>query len=424
MHILILSQLWEPEEGVPQRRWAWLTQALVDAGHTVDVICPPPHYPGGKEASTRPEHRKYSVSRQSSNLAIYRTNFSEHTPQLLTRIVDQTVQMFSSLRIALKAVKHRRPDVIIATAPPLPTIFTQHFIASILGVPRIVDMRDAWPDLLKYMLAGESAVASDQSVGKGLKKYLMLAVARVTETCLSRTLVSADGVITSTATFRKVLENRGCQNVITIRNVASVSPSELNSSSDFAEKRPLRILYAGTVGRAQGLYPTIQAIRQAVKQGANIQMRIIGGGAHLRTIKRYAKRNSLPITFFPRIPFFRMPRYYQWADTEIIHLEPWKPLEWTVPSKLYDALQNSRHITLIAEGESAKIVRSLKAGHCFTPHDTESLVQHFMESSVDRSRLVIGEQGKEWIENRVNKNDTARRFVAYVNGFCNDDNSR
>ena len=44
MKILIVSQYWAPENGVPQRRWSWLSQLLVEQGHQLTVIAPPPHY--------------------------------------------------------------------------------------------------------------------------------------------------------------------------------------------------------------------------------------------------------------------------------------------------------------------------------------------------------------------------------------------
>lgn len=44
MKILFISQYWAPENGVPQRRWSWLTDLLETEGHSVTVIAPPPHY--------------------------------------------------------------------------------------------------------------------------------------------------------------------------------------------------------------------------------------------------------------------------------------------------------------------------------------------------------------------------------------------
>lgn len=42
--ILIVSQYWYLENGVPQRKWMWLTKILVDAGHEMSGIALLPHY--------------------------------------------------------------------------------------------------------------------------------------------------------------------------------------------------------------------------------------------------------------------------------------------------------------------------------------------------------------------------------------------
>ena len=42
MRILLVTQYWYPENGVPQRRWSWLAKILIDAGHEVCVVAPPP----------------------------------------------------------------------------------------------------------------------------------------------------------------------------------------------------------------------------------------------------------------------------------------------------------------------------------------------------------------------------------------------
>ncbi|MDO5741451.1 MAG: glycosyltransferase family 4 protein [Vagococcus sp.] len=424
MHILILSQLWEPEEGVPQRRWSWLADTLIRAGHTVDVICPPPHYPGGQLMTDEPVYQAHNVQRVSKNMAVYRTAFREYTPQLLTRIYDQGIQMLSATRIAMAAAKNKRPDLVIATAPPLPTIFTQLVIARMLNIPRIIDLRDAWPDLFRYMLAGEADVAVDQSIASGIKKMVILAVARITEYPLDRSVRSADGVIASTNSFAKILKGRGCPHVSVIRNVASVKFSDSCAHEVTSNEQPLKILYAGTTGRAQGLSSSLRAVKKATDKGADIRMRIVGGGAHLRTLKRNALRLGIPVTFYQRVPFYRMPRHYQWADTELIQLESWKPLEWTVPSKLYDALKNRRHITLVAKGESADIVRDLKAGHCFYPGDEDTLADHFYELWKKRSKLVVGDKGEEWIRYHGNAGALGAEFLGFVENVCKNKRCR
>src|SRR5699024_11948015 len=44
VRVLVVSQYWAPEYGVPQRRWGWLAELMKSEGHEVVVLTPPPHY--------------------------------------------------------------------------------------------------------------------------------------------------------------------------------------------------------------------------------------------------------------------------------------------------------------------------------------------------------------------------------------------
>lgn len=417
MHIQVISQLWEPEDGAPQRRWRWLSEALEGASHTVDVICPPPHYPTGRLLSTNPEHQKYSVEQVSDKVTIYRTNFREYTPYLFSRVYDQWIQMISAVRVSLKAARAKRPDLLIATAPPLPALFSQYLLSKCLNVPTIIDLRDAWPDLIDDMLLGEKDVPKDVAMKGGIRTSILKLMAKATRVMMRRCLVDVDGVVTSTQSFSQVLQHRGCKNVITIRNIASIRSIKQRVRDD--DKSPLRILYAGTTGRAQGLTPTLRAVHSAIERGAEIEMRIIGGGAHLRTLKRNAAKLDLPVHFYPRMSFSHVQMHYAWTDTELIQLEDWKPLEWTVPSKLYDALASQRHITLVAKGESAEIVESLGAGHVVAPHDEEALTDLLVALYNDRELLKIGSDSDEWLERNCDPSVLSLKFIDFVERIGN-----
>ena len=44
MRLLVLSQFWYPENGVPQRRWTWLSNIFSEIGGGSSVVAPPPNY--------------------------------------------------------------------------------------------------------------------------------------------------------------------------------------------------------------------------------------------------------------------------------------------------------------------------------------------------------------------------------------------
>lgn len=40
MGLLVLSQFWYPENGVPQRRWTWLSNIFSEIGGDISVVAP------------------------------------------------------------------------------------------------------------------------------------------------------------------------------------------------------------------------------------------------------------------------------------------------------------------------------------------------------------------------------------------------
>ena len=88
MRFLIISHVWEPEVGVPQRRWAWLTSVLTGAGHEVDVVAPPPHHPKGRLLSDDLARRSWRNGPGSNGEHIWRTIHAPHGNATWPDLVD------------------------------------------------------------------------------------------------------------------------------------------------------------------------------------------------------------------------------------------------------------------------------------------------------------------------------------------------
>lgn len=93
LKILVLSQYWHPENGVPQRRWTWLSKILVDAGHEVTVIAPPPHYQRKMGLKTWWEERRFSSALENhtgpSGERIVRSGFLPAGSSLTQKALNQ-----------------------------------------------------------------------------------------------------------------------------------------------------------------------------------------------------------------------------------------------------------------------------------------------------------------------------------------------
>lgn len=422
MKILVISQQWDPEDGTPQRRFRQLTRSLTDRGHSIRVIAAPPHYPGGKLTSTDPRHAPGAVADGENGERVWRSSFSEHSRSLASRVKDQAVVAFSSLKIADGLVRSWHPDILVSTAPPLPQVVVTALVAKRFRVPYLVDLRDVWPDILTYMNEwGDQAEANPRSRAKSFAFGALIGVGgRV----FGWALRGANGIVTTTPSLAEKLRREGHERVLSVRNMASVRTFAVPTipETEFLDGRnresgSLRVLYTGTTGRAQGLEVALEAVRLTVEAGIDITMRVVGSGSHLRLMKLQAKRDNLPVEFYGRIPFAEVLDDYEWCDTALVQLRQWEPLEYTVPSKLYEALSVGRHITASANGETSRIVTETGVGDAVPAMDAPALADLWIALANDRSRLDVGLHGRTWLLERETPEENAEKFSRFLTGL-------
>lgn len=414
MKILILSQYWAPENGVPQRRWSWLTQLLVEQGHEVIVIAPPPHYDrkispvewGRRIASTGLNEEETGESGEK----ILRSPFLPAGKSLTARALNQAfVGIGAVFRVLWRtgSLKGYKPDVVIGTVPAIPISMVVWLVSKVYRRPYIVDLRDAWPDLLEEADSWNSGMGKPSYRQRMLSRGPLQVVSWLTKKIMNHSLRNARAIV---ATSERLEHNLGARpelarksierEIVTIRNVF---PPETNLTvkqvSDHGEDA-LHILYAGTIGRAQNLGNAIEAVRIAKSAGIEIKFRIVGSGAEKSELRIQSEDLKDSVSFEPARPADELAAYYKWADTALVHLADWEPLERTVPSKVYELLDCGIHISAVVQGETASLVSHLSAGDVIPPNDPQALAELWMRIAKDRNMLSTEELGRAWVKHQ------------------------
>ncbi|MDR7233170.1 glycosyltransferase family 4 protein [Agrococcus sp. BE272] len=400
MRILLLTHYFEPENGAPQRRWSALIERFVDAGHVVDVLAPPPHYPSGRIRSEHRELRPGTVQRTRSGGLVRRVGYLQHSGDLLTRTLDHVATAADSYRHAARAIRGgRRPDVVIATAPALESLIAGRLLAHRFRVPLVAEMRDAWPDLVAHTPGLVSPTRPTAFLKRAVHGFV---------TRLQR---RADAVVTTTATFAAILERRGIARVRVLRNGTDLQRYRVVGPAELAPGDALRALYIGTIGRSQGLDLLIRAAARLRADGVAVELRIAGQGADVGRLRRLNQRLGEPAEILGQIDGSEVIEQYQWAHTTVVSLRDWEPFAWTVPSKLYELLAAGKHITGIVAGEAADILREAAAGHIVAPGDVEALVRLWARLAADRALLRIDGTGREWVQGHADYDRIAGQYM-------------
>lgn len=410
MRILITTHVWEPEVGVPQRRWAWLTRVLVGAGHEVQVVAPPPHYPSGRITSDAPEHQRWRDGPGENGEHVWRTTYVPHDRGLIGRMLDETMAMLSGLWVTHRRIRAERPDVLMATAPPLPAAITATLMGKMHRVPVVLDVRDSWPDLFDHV--HDSRSPDGRPEGRGIKKPLFSALAVVAKRAVGWAYRNAAAVITTSHDFSRTLRSRGVARTLCVYNVADLPQEPLPPPPTASPT--LNLLYAGTTGRAQELASALRAVAAARRAGADVRLRIIGGGAHMRTLRRNSQRLGLPVEFLKRVSHDELLRHYEWADTVLVQLQDWPALETAIPSKIFEIMALGRHITGSLDGAAAHILEGSGAGDRVPAQDEAALADLLTDLHADRTRLLVGERGPAWLAQHARREDFEAEFLGLV----------
>lgn len=393
MHIALITHHYEPEVGAPQRRWTALVRRFIAAGHRVTVLAPAPHYPGGRRVLSNEDLSPGATAAGHHGEIVLRLRFREHGPGLVSRTIDQSVTAVHAVARGLRELRRRkdRPDVVVVTVPGIPSIGAGVVLHHLLRVPLVIEMRDAWPDLIE-----PSGMLGPTGRRRGWRRP----VAAATGKLITGAQRDANAIVTTTESFARILADRRMKRLEVVRNGAYLE--EVPFLGPAQHDGPLRILYLGTVGRSQGLVTAVRAAAALHGRGVPVELRIVGQGVDLERVRALAEKLGAPVEVLSAVPRSEVFDHYRWAHTLLVALRGWKPLEWTVPSKLYELMVSGRHVTGVLAGEAASIVRSTGAGDVVAPEDVEGLTDLWAALAADRSRLAVGTGGREWALDNAN----------------------
>jgi glycosyltransferase involved in cell wall biosynthesis len=156
------------------------------------------------------------------------------------------------------------------------------------------------------------------------------------------------------------------------------------------------VLYAGNIGRTQGMETLVEAAR-LLRERQDIAFLIAGEGAKRPWVeKTIAEKKLGEVRLLPRSPRSDLGLLLGACDAALISLMPGMT-GISVPSRLYNVLAAGRPILAIAESESelARVVIEEGVGRVVAPGDGSAIATAIIEMSQDRESLFeMGERGR------------------------------
>ncbi len=359
MRVLILSQHFTPEITAARSRLHPIAELLAERGNDVEVLTAVPNHP---EGVIQEEFRGSIVARREIDGFRVRYVWVKVSPQKTTRNRLMLYASYAGMATMAGFASHR-PDVILASSPPLPVAAAGRAVAMRHRVPWVMDVRDLWPEV---------AV----TLGELTSSWMIRAAER-----LERSLyASAAAIVTVTEAFRRdIAEKIGDDSKISlVRNGTTLlwleaGAFEVDRASMDLPTDPFIWTYAGNVGIAQGLETAIDA---AAELGEGYQLLIIGSGPMLDRMKRLA--DELPagrVAFHGLVPPAGAARYLRASDASLVPLAARAEMAKVIPSKLFDCCAVGRPVILAADGEAKELGTAAEAVYSVPPGNPAALAE-------------------------------------------------
>ncbi len=144
---------------------------------------------------------------------------------------------------------------------------------------------------------------------------------------------------------------------------------------DFSDQNaPLRIVYAGLLGMAQGVLDLCQNIDF---QEIGAELHLYGEGYERNLIEKYLAENPQKGIFLQAsLESAEMPKLLHQFDAALVVQKAY--LYGTVPAKIYEAVSAGLPILLLGEGESKELLQSYELGFWAKPKDYKTLIDNIL----------------------------------------------
>ncbi len=328
-------------------------------------------------------------------------------------------RLFDHAQLALSLRKHLNgselPNIAVIGYPPIESAWTLNNFLTKRKIPVILDVKDAWPDIL---------VRGLPSKFRFLGKFLLFPYFRM----MKQAFKKASGFTAPSNEFLQWCLKKAGRPQNSIDSVLpltapreSFSIEEKESavkyleSINVLEKIPFRISFIGSLSDSFDFKPII-----AASEVLPIQFVIAGDGPNLNSLRQLFI-NSKNVVLTGRLNSIQSLVLQERSDLMIAPYMDLSDFEMSIPNKLYDYMRNGKPIITSLGGSVEKLVLSEKIGLRYFNSNPETLVDSIKISLKNPEMLnEMKSRGANLYRKRFSYNIVYHTFVSNLEKIVNE----
>lgn len=396
MRILIFEQRYTSPHEAGIGRFHTFAREWIAGGHEVTVIAGQVNYLSGDRTES-PRSEEHEVT----GLTLIRVRDS--FPGYRTFLGRMASYGLFFLFAFVRGCTVSRPDVVIASSPPLSAGLLGYLVARVREAPFVFEVRDLWPDV-----AVELGFVKNRLViafAHRIERFLYSKAARIVVNSpgLQKFLSQEKGVHGEMIT---VVENP----LTPFRSEKEARPS-LREVHEWGDKTV--VLYAGALSAVYDFDLLFDAARTLEEEP--FVFAIVGDGRQRAAFEARCVAEGLTnVKFFGSQPKMKIPSFIEVADVCIAPLKRMRLLKYVYATKLVDYMMGGKPTVLAMGGVSEKLLcNEAHAGLCVPPENADSFVCALRTLASDAPRReALGRAGRTYVLTHFNGVSLAARYLA------------
>ena len=269
---------------------------------------------------------------------------------------------------------HEKPDVILASSPPLASAKASILVAKKKGAKCIIDVQDLWPEAFELLVPSKT---------RFLAKFMLYPLKRLAASIYN----SSDAIIGVSRTFvERALRGSELGKPFMILPLCVDMKIYKNLENQISENRnPFKKIrgefwctYIGTVGNTYDLNTILEAANLLAKSHPYIKFFIAGEGPELERLKEIKRSNRIENVIFTG--FLNIKNLIALLKQSDVGLNTYiGRATQTLPNKIFDYMALGLPIISSLKGEFENLLKSENIGIQYEAGNAHSLKEAILE---------------------------------------------
>lgn len=307
-------------------------------------------------------------------------------------------------------------DVVFATSTPLTIAIPGALASKRLGVPMVFEVRDLWPELPIAMGALNFPFA--KFAAYRLERWAYSHSDRI----VGLSPGMCEGVVATGTPSEKVVCIPNSADLDLFAS-ASGKGMQFRSKRSWLKDRPL-ILYAGTLGRINGVCYLVEVAAAMLRLNPEVRFLVVGEGAEEELVRSEARNMGVyGRNFFmePPVPKSEVPALLDAASIATSLFIPLRPMWNNSANKFFDALAAGKPLAINYGGWQSELLAKSGAGLSLPPNEPHlaAKAMHDFLSKPDRLNSA-SKASRELAEKAFSRDSLALQLISTLESAVRD----